>query len=43
MDRHIGNGGDVEPKCKVSSKMLSRIVLFSISVVALEFGAVLFL
>lgn len=31
-----------EPKCKVSSKMLSRIVLFSISVVALEFGAVLF-
>ena len=32
----------LEPKCKVSSKMLSRIVLFSISVVALEFGAVLF-
>ena len=30
----------LEPKCKVSSKMLSRIVLFSISVVALEFGAV---
>lgn len=32
----------IEPKCKASSKMLSRIVLFSISVVALEFGAVLF-
>ena len=32
----------LEPKCKVSSKMLSRMVLFSISVVALEFGAVLF-
>ena len=32
----------LEPKCKASSKMLSRIVLFLISVVALEFGAVLF-
>ena len=32
----------LEPKCKASLKMLSRIVLFLISVVALEFGAVLF-
>lgn len=34
--------GKLESKCKVSSMMLSRILLLSISVIALEFGAVLF-
>lgn len=34
--------GKIESKCKVSSMMLSRMLLLSISVVALKFGAVLF-
>lgn len=34
--------GKLEAKCKASSMMLSRILLLSISVIALEFGAVLF-